>query len=147
MTTARDELNDKLAGFEAGADDYLVKPFDLPELVARIHSLIRRTRGHVTSEALKIGDLELNPSTLVATREGKNLTLTPAGFQILSLLMKSAPNVVPREDLENALWGDEPPASDTLRSQIYKLRKQVDKPFDKALIHTAQGSGYRILVD
>jgi len=76
MITARDELNDKLAGFEAGADDYLVKPFDLPELVARIHSLIRRTRGNVTSEVLKVGDLELNPSTLIATREGKTLTLT-----------------------------------------------------------------------
>jgi len=147
MITARDELNDKLAGFEAGADDYLVKPFDLPELVARINSLIRRTRGHLATDILNIGDLELNPSTLIATREGKPLTLTPAGFQILALLMKNAPNVVPREDLENALWGDEPPASDTLRSQIYKLRKQVDKPFEKALIHTAQGSGYRILMD
>ena len=147
MITARDELNDKLAGFNAGADDYLVKPFDLPELVARIHSLIRRTRGNVTSEALKVGDLELSPSTLIVTRQGKTLTLTPAGFQILSLLMKNSPNVVPREDLENALWGDEPPASDTLRSQIYKLRKQVDKPFDTALIQTAQGSGYRLLAE
>jgi len=147
MITARDELNDKLAGFEAGADDYLVKPFELPELVARINSLIRRTRGQLTSEVLSVGDLELNPSTLVATREGKQLTLTPAGFQILALLMKNAPNVVPREDIENELWGDEPPASDTLRSQIYKLRKQVDKPFEKALIYTAQGSGYRLLVD
>jgi len=147
MITARDELNDKLAGFEAGADDYLVKPFELPELVARIHSLIRRTRGQVTAEVLTIGDLELNPSTLVVTRAGKTITLTPAGFQILALLMKSAPNVVLREDIENELWGDEPPASDTLRSQIYKLRKQVDKPFDQALIHTAQGSGYRIFAD
>ena len=147
MTTARDELNDKLAGFEAGADDYLVKPFDLPELVARINSLIRRTRGHLTSRVLTVGDLELNPSTLIATRQGKTLTLTPAGFQILALLMQNAPNVVPREDIENVLWGDEPPASDTLRSQIYKLRKQVDKPFEKALIHTAQGSGYRLLTD
>jgi len=145
MITARDELNDKLAGFEAGADDYLVKPFDLPELVARIHSLIRRTRGHLSTETLQVGDLELNPATLTATREGKELSLTPAGFQILSILMKHSPNVVPREDIENALWGDDPPASDTLRSQIYKLRKQVDKPFDTALIHTAQGTGYKVL--
>lgn len=146
MITARDELNDKLAGFEAGADDYLVKPFDLPELVARITSLVRRTRGMLTSEVLEVGDLELNPSTLTVTRAGQPLTLTPAGFQILALLMKNAPNVVHREDIENALWGDEPPASDTLRSQIYKLRKQVDKPFEHALIQTAQGSGYRIVV-
>ena len=147
MTTARDELNDKLAGFEAGADDYLVKPFDLPELVARIHSLVRRTRGHLPSDIMQVADLELNPSTLIATRAGQELTLTPAGFQILALLMKNAPNVVPREDIENVLWRDEPPASDTLRSQIYKLRKQVDKPFEKALIKTAQGSGYRLVTD
>ena len=110
-----------------------------------IRDRIRRTRGHLTSDILTIGDLELNPSTLIATRQSKTLNLTPAGFQILSLLMKNAPNVVPREDMENALWGDEPPASDTLRSQIYKLRKQVDKPFDTAMIHTAQGSGYRLV--
>ncbi len=147
MITARDELNDKLAGFEAGVDDYLVKPFDLPELVARIHSLVRRTRGNLTNEVLTVEDLELNTATLTATREGKPLTLTPAGFQILALLMRNAPNVVPREDIENTLWGDEPPASDTLRSQIYKLRKQVDKPFAKPLIHTSQGSGYRIFAE
>ena len=96
---------------------------------------------------MQVADLELNPSTLIATRAGQELTLTPAGFQILALLMKNAPNVVPREDIENVLWGDEPPASDTLRSQIYKLRKQVDKPFEKALIKTAQGSGYRLVTD
>ena len=91
-----------------------------------------------------MADLILDSATRVATRQGKELTLTPAGFQILELLMTNTPNIVSREDIETALWGDEPPASDTLRSQIYKLRQQVDKPFETALIHTSKRSGYRI---
>ncbi|MBX2881957.1 MAG: response regulator transcription factor [Granulosicoccus sp.] len=145
MMTARDELNDKLAGFEAGADDYLVKPFDLPELVARIASLVRRDQGQVTKERLVIGDLVLDMGTYEVQRQGSSLSLSPAGFRILHELMRRSPNVVSREELEQVLWGDQPPASDTLRSQIYKLRKTVDKPFKRALIHTIQGMGYRLV--
>lgn len=144
MMTARDELNDKLAGFESGADDYLVKPFDLPELVARIASLVRRNQGQVTNEKLIIADLSLDTGSQEVKRAGKALALSPAGFRILYELMKRTPNLVSREELEHALWGDEPPASDTLRSQIYKLRKTVDKPFEQALIHTMAGRGYRV---
>ena len=146
MLTARDELADKLAGFEAGADDYLVKPFDLPELVARADSLIRRNRGRVTAAKLDVGDLTLDPATGIVTRQGRKLSLTPAGFQILEKLMANTPNIVSRADIEAALWGDEPPASDALRSQIYKLRQQVDKPFSSSLIHTSKNSGFRIMV-
>jgi DNA-binding response OmpR family regulator len=145
MMTARDELNDKLKGFESGADDYLVKPFDLPELVARIASLVRRNQGQVAKERLVIDDLVLDTGTHEVQRKGAPLSLSPAGFRILHELMKRSPNVVSRDELEHALWGDEPPASDTLRSQIYKLRKTVDKPFDQSLIHTVQGLGYRIV--
>ena len=145
MMTARDELNDKLAGFESGADDYLVKPFDLPELVARIASLVRRNQGQVAKEQLSIGDLTLDTGTHEVRRANSVLALSPAGFRILHELMKKTPNIVSREELEHALWGDDPPASDTLRSQIYKLRKTVDKPFEKPLIHTVQGMGYRII--
>ncbi len=145
MMTARDELNDKLAGFESGADDYLVKPFDLPELVARIASLVRRNQGQVTKERLVIRDLVLDTGTHEVRRGDATLSLSPAGFRILHELMKRSPNVVSREELEHALWGDDPPASDTLRSQVYKLRKTVDKPFEHALIHTVQGMGYRII--
>lgn len=145
MMTARDELNDKLAGFESGADDYLVKPFDLPELVARIASVVRRNQRQVTNEILTIGDLTLDTGTHEVKRGSSILSLSPAGFRILHVLMKSTPNVVSRDELEHALWGDEPPASDTLRSQIYKLRKTVDKPFKHALIHTVQGMGYRVI--
>ncbi len=144
MMTARDELGDKLMGFESGADDYVVKPFDLPELVARIKSLSRRHQGLVTHETLTISDLELNTGTREVRRGGKLLSLTPAGFQILTILLKRMPNVVAREDLEAELWGDDPPASDTLRSQIYKLRKAIDKPFARPLLHTVAGSGYRV---
>ena len=145
MMTARDELSDKLAGFESGADDYLVKPFDLPELVARIASLVRRTQRQVTSERLAINDLILDTGTHEVLREGTKLSLSPAGFRILHELMKRSPNVVSREELEHILWGDAPPASDTLRSQVYKLRKVVDKPFKHALLCTVQGKGYRII--
>lgn len=145
MMTARDELNDKLAGFESGADDYLVKPFDLPELVARIASLVRRNQGQIANEKLLIGDLSLDTGTHEVKRGNNTLSLSPAGFRILHVLMKGTPNVVSRDELEHALWGDEPPASDTLRSQIYKLRKTVDRPFDDALIYTVPGMGYRVI--
>jgi len=144
MMTARDELNDKLQGFDAGADDYLVKPFDLPELVVRIQSLVRRHKGSIVSETLSIGDLEINTGARTVRRGGKNIALTPAGYQILVLLAKNTPNVVTREQIEQQLWGEELPASDTLRSQIYKLRKSVDKPFDTALIETVQATGFRL---
>ena len=144
MMTARDELGDKLQGFECGADDYVVKPFDLPELVARIKSLSRRHQGSVTSEVLRVADLELDTGTREVRRAGEPLQLTPAGFQILRILLKKMPNVVTREEIESELWGDDPPASDTLRSQIYKLRKAVDKPFSVTLLHTVAGSGYRV---
>jgi len=144
MMTARDELNDKLAGFESGADDYLVKPFDLPELVARIASLIRRERGRVAPRQLQSDGLIIDTGSLTVTREGQTVSLSPACYQILLLLMQNAPNVVTREDIENTLWGDEPPSSDTLRSQIYKLRQSVDKPFSHSMIQTVPGTGYRI---
>lgn len=144
MMTARDELGDKLVGFESGADDYVVKPFDLPELVARIRSLVRRHHGLVANEQLKIADLQLDTGTREVHRAGQSLSLSPAGFQILTILLKRYPNVVTREELETELWGEDPPASDTLRSQIYKLRKAVDKPFGVPLLHTVSGLGYRM---
>ena len=147
MMTARDELADKLAGFESGADDYLVKPFDLPELVARIASLVRRDQGRVAPKSLAVADLTLDTGSRVAKRGPHTLSLTPTGFTILQTLLERSPSLVSREELEQTLWGDEPPASDTLRSQIYKLRKTVDKPFARPLIHTVPGAGYRLSDD
>ncbi len=147
MLTARDTLADKLAGFDSGADDYLVKPFDLEELVARLQSLMRRRRTRGDSEVLGVGDLRLDLRTHTVTREGRVLTITPIGMKILALLLREAPGVVGRQAIERAIWGDLPPDSDALRSHMYNLRKVVDKPFTRALIHTVPGAGFRIADD
>lgn len=144
MMTARDELADKLNGFEVGADDYVVKPFDLPELVARVRSLHKRNAGIQVSQQLSVDDITLDLGTHTVHRGGEVITVTPVGFEILAALLRQSPNIVSREELEQKLWGDELPASDTLRSQIYKLRKALDKPFAEKLLHTIAGTGYRI---
>jgi len=145
MLTARDRLDDKIDGLSTGADDYLVKPFAIAELEARIRSQIRRYRGEVAPNLLEVGDLVVDTSTQVATRQGKPLTLTPTGFRILTTLMRASPAVVPRQELERRVWGDMLPDSDTLRSHMYNLRKIVDKPFTESLLKTVQNSGYRIV--
>ena len=146
MLTARDTLADKLAGFDSGADDYLVKPFDLAELEARLRSLLRRSRGVAQGEVLCVGDLSFDTRTLKVSRAGQELLLTPIGLKLLKLLMQASPAVVARRELERALWGDLPPDSDALRSHLYSLRKAVDKPFDQPLIHTLHGAGFRLAV-
>lgn len=144
MLTARDQLDDKLSGFEAGADDYLVKPFAMPELVARLDALIRRERG--VESAYTVGKLNLNVDTMEVTRAGQPIRLSRTLFDILRILMREAPKVVPRQALERELWGDDPPDSDALRSHLYNLRQAVDKPFDTPLIETLASRGYRIRV-
>lgn len=144
MLTARDTLDDKLKGLDAGADDYLVKPFAIQELEARIRALMRRDRRQVTAEVLKVGDLVLDTATLRVTRAGRELSLSPIGLKLLTILMRESPRVVSRRDIEREIWGDELPDSDTLRSHLYNLRKVIDKPFDKPLIHTIHSAGYRI---
>jgi DNA-binding response OmpR family regulator len=144
MLTARDALQDKLAGLNAGADDYLVKPFEIQELEARVRALIRRRRGRLSTELLRVADLTLDTGTLEVRRGGKDVTLTPIGLKILMVLMRTSPRVVNRREIERQVWGDVLPDSDTLRSHIYNLRKQIDKPFDKPLLHTVQSTGYRL---
>ncbi len=144
MLTARDTLNDKLTGLDAGADDYLVKPFELLELEARIRALLRRQRGTVTDETYRVGDLQLDTATLRVTRGDKTITLPPIGLKLLTTLMRESPKVVSRQQLEREVWGDLLPDSDTLRSHLYSLRKAIDKPFQKPLLHTLPGTGYRL---
>ena len=144
MLTARDELGDKLAGFEHGADDYLVKPFQMAELVARVTSLVKRKRGSVGSPVREIRDLLIDTSTMTVRRAGKKITLSPIAFNILNILMRESPSIVSRESIENELWGEEPPDSDALRSHIYTLRKAVDRPFDSEMIKTIKGVGLKI---
>jgi len=145
MLTARDRLDDKVTGLSTGADDYLVKPFAIAELEARVMSQIRRNRGEVTQEFLSVGDLVVDTSTFSVKRAGKALNLTPIGFKLLKTLMKASPAVVSRQDLERKVWGDILPDSDTLRSHMYNLRKTVDKPFDTNLLRTVQGLGYQLI--
>ncbi len=144
MLTARDTLEDKVGGLGAGADDYLVKPFEIEELEARLRALIRRRRGLLTQAILQVADLALDPATLRVTRGGVEIPVTPIGFRILSLLMRASPRVVGRHEIETEIWGDTPPDSDSLRSHLYSLRKSVDRPFAVPLIHTVQSAGYRL---
>jgi len=147
MLTARDTLADKLSGFECGADDYLVKPFDLEELAARLTALLRRRRGPRSGDELRIGELSVDLGSLKVSRGGHEITLTPIGFKILSLLMQESPRVVERRAIERAIWGDVPPDSDALRSHMYVLRKAVDRPFARAMIQTVPSAGFRIADD
>ncbi len=145
MLTARDELPDVLIGFRAGVDDYLTKPFDLPELEVRLEALVARSQGRVVApRVLASHDLKLDLATLEVTRAGNPIKLFPACRKLLEVLLRAAPAVVSREKLEQALWGDSPPDSDLLRSHMYELRRAVDGPFAVKLIQTVPRAGYRI---
>ena len=144
MLTARDQLDDKLAGFESGADDYLVKPFELKEVDARLEVLARRGR-RIKPRELKVADLEYNLETLTVRRAGKRIDLNPIGLKLLEKLMSASPAVVTRRDLEHHVWGEELPDSDSLRVHIHTLRTVIDKPFDTSLIHTRHGIGYSLV--
>ena len=145
MLTARDTLHDKVNGLDKGADDYLIKPFAIQELEARIRSLIRRHSGEIKKEIITVGELSIDTATLKVKRADKELEITPTGLKILSTLMRASPSVVSRRELERQVWGDILPDSDTLRSHLYNLRKVLDKPFDKNLLLTIQGSGFKII--
>ena len=143
MLTARDSLADKTTGFELGAWDYLVKPFELKELVMRLNALKLRqapNRGRI----LSVGDLSLNLDKWQAVRQGKVLNLHRASLRILEMLVRASPNAVARQDIEFFLWGDNPPNSDPLRSHMYELRRELDKPFKFKMLKTMRGIGFAL---
>lgn len=144
MLTARDQLDDKLAGFSAGTDDYLVKPFSVKELEVRLQALMKRSKAAVAARVLQVADLEYNLATLEARRGGKILELNPIQRKLLELLMLNTHRVVPREELQRHIWNDERPDNDVLRTHIYSLRNVIDKHFDQKLLHTIHGAGYRL---
>ncbi|MBT8063235.1 MAG: response regulator transcription factor [Gammaproteobacteria bacterium] len=144
MLTARDTLEDKLKGFETGADDYLVKPFALQEVEVRLDALFRRGRRR-TSRELTVGDLAYNLDTLTVNRAGTEIELNPIGLKLLRTLMEASPNVVSRAQLEKEVWGEEMPDSDSLRVHIHSLRNLIDKPFKSKMIQTRHGIGYRLV--
>jgi DNA-binding response OmpR family regulator len=144
MLTARDTLSDKLEGFDAGADDYLVKPFALEELAARLGALVRRNEK-ASKVLLRVADLELDTGSMKVTRAGHPVELNRACLKILMILMQAHPNIVTRNEIEHTLWGDMLPGSDSLRSHIYALRRAIDKPFEFPLLQTVHGIGYRLV--
>jgi DNA-binding response OmpR family regulator len=144
MLTARDTLANKLEGFGSGADDYLVKPFALPELEARLTALSRRGRGEMVKPVLALADLSFDPDSLRVERGGRRIELAPIPLRILGLLLRRAPAVVPREEIEREIWGDDPPDSDALRAHIHAVRSAIDRGAEVPLVHTLRGIGYQI---
>lgn len=144
MLTARSELSDKLSSFEAGADDYIVKPFAMEELESRAHAIIRRINRVQNTTVLKVHDLEYNTATQTVRRAGKLIPLTITERNILRALMQNTHRVLSRSEIESIVWGNERPGSDSLRIHIHSLRESIDKPFSEPLIITIRGSGYRI---
>jgi len=142
--TALDTLEDKIRGFQAGADDYLVKPFAMAELVCRVEALSQRISRQKLRK-LTFGPLELDVEQGTATRDGVPLALTPLTFRMLRHLVARAPRTVSREELEHQLWGADPPSSDALRSHLYQLRMQLDKPFPHPMLETRRGVGFRLV--
>ncbi|OUR74388.1 two-component system response regulator [Methylophaga sp. 41_12_T18] len=145
MLTARDQLKDKIAGFDAGTDDYLVKPFELQELVIRVQALSRRRSGQV--KLLKCADLSLNLAEKTAVRSGQSLKLSPTAWQLLETLLRASPNVVSRQQLEQAVWGEDGTDGNSLKVHLFNLRKVVDTPFELPLIHTVSGHGFALRDD
>lgn len=143
ILTARDTIDDCVAGLQSGADDYLIKPFSLRELAARVEALLRRS-GTGSADRLTVGPLTLDLKTLRVTRDNQEIRLNPTCLQLLRELMQRSPGVVGRNRLEALLWQGDTPASDSLRSNLYLLRQAVDKPFDRPLIHTHPGLGWSV---
>lgn len=142
LLTVRDELPDKIAGFRAGADDYLTKPFAVQELELRLQAIANRGRWRL--RRLNVEDLVFDLDTLEVFRAGRRIELYPACLKLLEVLMRASPAVVPRQKLEEAIWGDDPPDRDLLRSHIYELRRAIDGPFPRKLLHTVARVGYRL---
>jgi len=145
MLTARDQLADKIDGFESGVDDYLVKPVALPELEIRLRSLVARVRqSSAPDHVLTVGDLSFNLRTLEAARGSRRIQLSRTSRQLLELLMRESPKVVARQRLEQVAWGEETPEIDLLRSHMYVLRRALDQGSEPKLLHTVSGVGYRL---
>lgn len=145
MLTARDTIDDKVAGFEAGADDYLLKPFAFEELIVRIRALVRRAQS--MADNITIADLDICFSQRVATRNGRSLKLSPTGWVMLEMLARNSPKIVLKDQLERAIWGDEPLMNDNLRSHVFKLRHQLQLPDETPLLHTISGTGFVLRED
>lgn len=145
MLTARDAEEDKLRGFGAGTDDYLVKPFSLPELEARMLALVRRSDPQAfLAKPLHCDGLNYDPRTMSFQRGGDELSLNPVPLKILIYLIQNRNRVVTRKELENAVWNDDLRDSEVLRTHIYVIRGELNKNGKPNMLHTIRGIGYRL---
>jgi DNA-binding response OmpR family regulator len=140
VTSERDDLDSKITGFKAGADDYLIKPFALAELEVRIAALLARSRGRRRS--LAVGNLSYDLGTQRIQRGARDIHISASGRRLLEALMRASPSIVSRAELEGCLWGDEPPEGDMLRSHMYELRRAIDGEQETKLLHTLRRVGY-----
>lgn len=144
VLTAKDELDIKVSAFDIGADDYVVKPAALREIEARIRALIRRAAHEGEGHVLQVGDLRFDTGSMRVDRAGRPIVLAPVPLKILGLLMRRSPNVVHRGVILREIWGDDMAGNHALVVHMHTLRNAVDKPFDRQLIHTVRGFGYRV---
>ena len=144
MLTALDNREDMLNGFKHGADDYLTKPFDFDVLDARANALIKRYKGQVATSILQFGTLKIIQKSRKAYRDDKLLVLNPTTYTILELLCQKAPEIVSRQEIAEKLWQEHEPQNDVLRSHIYQLRNQLDKPFHSPMLITVPKIGFRL---
>lgn len=143
--TALGGVEDRVSGLQAGADDYLAKPFEFSELLARVHALVRRSNKGAKTTRLRVGDLELDQITRKATRGGIGLDLLPREYALLELLMQNAGRVVTRTMLLKHVWDFQfEPKTSLVETHMSRLRAKIDRPFDVCLLHTIRGRGYRL---
>jgi DNA-binding response OmpR family regulator len=143
ILTARDVLDDKLAAFDCGADDYLIKPFALREVEARLHALVARRCGRVVDSRLVFDRIEFDPASMAVLVDGHPVHLSRKCLRLLETLMREPNRVHARSELEHAVWGDEQPMSDTLRSHMHMLRRALTDSRGISPIETVHGIGYR----
>lgn len=144
MLTALGTTDDKVEGFDAGADDYMVKPFEMRELIARIKRLLRQYGSPMeTSPVLSFADVELNTQTKTLTRQGQTIDLTPREFQLLEYMLKHQDRVITRDEIAKNVWGlTFDTGTNFIDVYINYLRKKIDKPFSSAIIQTKPGMGF-----
>ncbi len=145
LLTARDSVDDRVQGLDCGADDYLVKPFAMRELLARLRALLRRQSPY-TNGRLEMGDLVVDPVTHTVEREGRSIDLTPKEFALLEFLLYHPNQVVTREMIEQHIWNyDFESESNVIDVYVRRLRRKIDDPFATRLLTTVRGVGYRLL--